>query len=77
MEFTKKDVQNLKMIRDSDDLDLNDELLDSLSKFTVYQGYLNSLNDIYSEPEKAENATEGALDDLKVNSNEDLEKLAK
>ena len=31
----------------------------------------------YSEPEKAENATEGALNDLKVNSNEDLEKLVK
>ena len=26
MEFTKKDVQNLKMIRDLDDLDLNDDL---------------------------------------------------
>ena len=33
MKFTKKDVENLKMIRDSD-LELNDDLLDSLSKFT-------------------------------------------
>lgn len=77
MEFTKKDVENLKIIRDSDDLELNDDLLDSLNKFTVYQGYLDSLNDIYSEPEKAEDATESALDDLKVNSNQDLEKLVK
>ena len=77
MEFTKKDIENLKMIRDSDDLELNDDLLDSLNKFTLYQGYINSLKDIYSEPEKAENATEGALDDLKVNSNEDLKKLIK
>ena len=77
MKFTKKDVENLKMIRDSDDLELNDDLLDSLNKFTVRQGYLDSLTDIYSDPEKAENATEGALDDLKVNSNQDLEKLVK
>ena len=77
MEFTQKDVENLKMIRDSDDLELNDELLDSLSKFTVCQGYLNNLEEIYTKQEKSENAMEWAIDDLKVNSNEDLEKLVK
>ena len=77
MKFTKKDVKNLKMLRDSNDLELTDDLLDSLNKFTVHQGYLDSLTDIYSDPEKAENATEGALDDSKVNSNQDLEKLVK
>ena len=77
MEFTKKDVKNLKMIRDLDDLELNDELLDSLNKFTVYQGYLDSLNEIYTKQGKSENAMEWAMDDLEVNSNEDLEKLVK
>ena len=77
MKFTKKDVENLKMIRDSDDLELNDDLLDSLSKFTVYQGYINNLEEIYTKQEKSENAMEWAMDDLEVNSNEDLEKLVK
>lgn len=77
MKFTKKDVENLKMIRDSDDLELNDDLLDSLSKFTIYQGYLNNLEEIYTKQEKSENAMEWAMDDLEVNSNEDLEKLVK
>lgn len=77
MKFTKKDVENLKMIRDSDDLELNDDLLDSLSKFTVYQGYINNLEEIYTKQEKSENAMEWAMDDLEVYSNEDLEKLVK
>ena len=76
MKFTKKDVENLKMIRDSD-LELNDDLLDSLSKFTIYQGYLNNLEEIYTKQGKSENAMEWAMDDLEVYSNEDLEKLVK
>ena len=77
MEFTKKDVENLKMIRDSDDLELNDDLLDSLSKFTIHQGYLNNLEEIYTKQEKSGNAMEWAMNDLEFNSNEDLEKLIK
>ena len=51
MKFTKKDVENLKMIRDSD-LELNDDLLDSLSKFTIHQEYLHNLNKILDKQEK-------------------------